>query len=175
MTGRRLLFFFLLCLVLCSVAFAQNLSPTTLPNGTAGVYYNQTVTAIGIGSVSYCNIASGTWPFFMSLSYGGTACYISSSNPSQQTFSFTLHAHGTSSDAYQSYTLSFTTPLSVTTTSLAGGLQGSAYSQTLGAPGGTGSGYSWSISSGSLPPGLSLSGAGVISGTPTDRARIAFK
>ena len=57
-------------------------------------------------------------------------------------------------------------PLAITTTSLPNGTVGQAYSTQLSATGGT-SPYSWSISSGSLPVGLSLSPAGVISGTPT--------
>ena len=43
---------------------------------------------------------------------------------------------------------------------------GIPYSQTLTATGGTGS-NTWSLASGSLPAGLSLSAAGVISGTPS--------
>jgi hypothetical protein len=63
-----------------------------------------------------------------------------------------------------SYTVS---PLKVTTASLPGGQVGTAYGPaTLAATGGVAP-YSWSVSSGSLPPGLSLSTAGVISGTPT--------
>ncbi len=57
-------------------------------------------------------------------------------------------------------------PLSVTTTNLASGQTASAYVQTLTATGGT-TPYSWIISAGTLPTGLSLSTAGVISGTPT--------
>jgi hypothetical protein len=59
-------------------------------------------------------------------------------------------------------------PLSVTTTSLAGGSLDTAYSQTLQAIGGTPP-YTWSISAGTLPAGLSLSNptAGAITGTPT--------
>lgn len=57
-------------------------------------------------------------------------------------------------------------PLAVTTSALAGGTVGSAYSQTLQAIGGT-SPYTWAVTSGSLPSGLSLnSSTGVISGTP---------
>ncbi|MCH3863159.1 putative Ig domain-containing protein, partial [Campylobacter jejuni] len=41
-----------------------------------------------------------------------------------------------------------------------------AYSQTVTASGGTGS-YSFATTAGSLPPGLTLSAGGVISGTPT--------
>ena len=59
-------------------------------------------------------------------------------------------------------------PLSVVTTSLAGGTVGSAYSQTLSASGGT-LPYTWSLvpGQGTLPPGLNLSTGGVISGNPT--------
>jgi type II secretory pathway pseudopilin PulG len=52
------------------------------------------------------------------------------------------------------------------------GTEGTAYSASLAATGGTDS-YSWSVVSGSLPPGLSLSGA-TISGTPTTAGTYAF-
>ncbi len=58
------------------------------------------------------------------------------------------------------------TPLSITTTSLPGGDQNEAYTATLSASGAL-TPYTWSITSGTLPTGLSLaSGTGVISGTP---------
>lgn len=58
-------------------------------------------------------------------------------------------------------------PVSITTSSLPGGVQNSAYSQSVAATGGTGT-YTWSVISGSLPAGLSLnSGTGAITGTPT--------
>ena len=60
----------------------------------------------------------------------------------------------------------------VTTSSLAGGTTGLPYSATLSATGGTGT-YSWSISSGTLPAGLSLSG-NTISGTPTEAGTSTF-
>jgi len=56
--------------------------------------------------------------------------------------------------------------VSVTTTSLADAPTDIAYRQTLTASGGNGT-YSWVLASGSLPPGLTLSTAGTISGTPT--------
>ncbi len=57
-------------------------------------------------------------------------------------------------------------PVTISTVSpLASGMVGLAYSQTLAASGGT-MPYSWSVASGSLPSGLSLSPNGVISGTP---------
>ena len=56
--------------------------------------------------------------------------------------------------------------LSVATTSLPGGTAGTAYSASLAAANGTPP-YTWSVTSGSLPAGLNLSSAGVISGVPT--------
>jgi hypothetical protein len=50
--------------------------------------------------------------------------------------------------------------------SLPAAMAGAAYRHILQAAGGT-SPYSWSIASGSLPAGLSLSSAGVITGTPS--------
>ena len=61
----------------------------------------------------------------------------------------------------------------ITTTSLPNGTVGQAYSAQLNATGGT-SPYSWSVSSGSLPAGLSLSLAGLISGIPTTAGSSTF-
>lgn len=58
------------------------------------------------------------------------------------------------------------TPLVVSTTSLTNATVGSAYTQSLTATGGTAP-YTWTVASGALPAGLTLSPAGVISGTPT--------
>jgi phosphatidylinositol-3-phosphatase len=64
--------------------------------------------------------------------------------------------------------------LQITTTSLPNGQLQTAYSATLQATGGT-TPYSWSISSGSLPTGLTLAAtAGVISGTPTAAGTFPF-
>jgi large repetitive protein len=66
-------------------------------------------------------------------------------------------------------------PLKITTSSpLPNGTVGTAYSQTLVATGGTPP-YSWSISAGSLPAGLSLNpSSGVISGAPTSAGNFNF-
>ena len=57
-------------------------------------------------------------------------------------------------------------PLLADTGSLAKATAGSAYTADLQASGGT-PGYAWTLASGSLPSGLQLSSAGVVSGIPT--------
>ena len=63
--------------------------------------------------------------------------------------------------------------LVVTTTSLPNGTNGVAYNQTLAAFGGQ-TPFSWTTSSGALPPGLTLATNGVISGTPTTNGTYNF-
>ncbi|HLH07365.1 MAG TPA: DUF4082 domain-containing protein [Terriglobales bacterium] len=64
--------------------------------------------------------------------------------------------------------------LSITTASLPGGYLNSSYSSALFAVGGTAP-YSWSIASGStLPPGLTLSSSGQITGQPTTVGTFTF-
>ena len=68
--------------------------------------------------------------------------------------------------------------LSITTsTTLPSGTVNVAYSQSLAATGGTGTGYNWTVTAGALqlaPLSLSLSSAGVLSGTPTVTGSATF-
>jgi hypothetical protein len=64
--------------------------------------------------------------------------------------------------------------LTVTTSSLARGIRNVAYLATLSAAGGTFP-YNWSRIGGTLPAGLTLSGSGAISGTPTATGVFSFK
>jgi hypothetical protein len=89
--------------------------------------------------------------------------------------------NGTQECRWASTTETATTPavaqaaaVVVTPTSLADGDAGKAYSQTLAASGGTGP-YAFSVASGALPPGITLSPAGTLSGTPTQAGTYKFK
>lgn len=69
---------------------------------------------------------------------------------------------------------SSSSPLQVTTPSLPPGYAGVAYSQQLLATNGLPP-YSWSLLNGPMPPGLTLSTNGLISGTPTTTGVFNFK
>ena len=69
---------------------------------------------------------------------------------------------------------SYTAPLTLSPASLNNPTVGSAFSQTISASGGNGS-YSYSVTAGALPAGLSLnSSTGVLSGTPTAGGSFSF-
>ena len=83
-------------------------------------------------------------------------------------------SNGLSPHATQKFTLTVL-PMGITTSSSPTGKLGAKYSATLKAAGGNPP-YAWSLVAGSkpLPPGLKLSSAGVISGTPTKKGTYSF-
>jgi Zn-dependent metalloprotease len=99
--------------------------------------------------------------------FDGNAESISVSNPAAGDWYLDLSGY----QEYSGVTLNAVTTgaasqLQITTESLASGQIGIAYSRDLAASGGT-LPYRWQLDSGSLPPGLTLSTTGTISGTPT--------
>jgi phosphatidylinositol-3-phosphatase len=80
----------------------------------------------------------------------------------------------TSGNAILTVNPATTAPLSITTSTLPGGIVQSPYTDTLQASGGK-TPYSWTVVSGQLPAGLILSGTtGTISGTPTTAQLSSF-
>ena len=67
-----------------------------------------------------------------------------------------------------------TSPLTITTSGLPNATAGDAYSTSLTATGGT-TPYSWTITSGLLPTGLSMSPTGVITGTPNTSGGFLYR
>ncbi|HEX6824291.1 MAG TPA: Ig domain-containing protein, partial [Candidatus Sulfotelmatobacter sp.] len=64
-------------------------------------------------------------------------------------------------------------PLKITSTSLTPAARGLAYSQQLNSANGTGP-INWSLSSGTLPPGIALSSSGLLTGTATTDGTYPF-
>ena len=136
----------------------------TLPNGTVGTPYSQVLTASGGNPPYTWATTSGALPSGLSLSASGT---ISGNPTAPGTLSFSVQAtdsNGGVASALASIVV-LPMPMTVTTTSLPSGAVGFAYpQQILGATGGIPP-YSFSITGGGLPGGMSLAN-GVISGTP---------
>lgn len=111
------------------------------------------------------SLSLGTLPAGLTLSAGGV---ISGTPTAAGTASFKVRVTDSAGcTASKSYSLTIVCPtISITPTSLPNGTVGVAYNQTLSAGGGVGP-FTWTLQSGALPAGLSLSSGGVISGTPT--------
>jgi len=147
-----------------TVAAALSVDTASLPDATLGTTYTESLSASG-GTGGYTwSVSTGTLPQGMMLSPTGTIVGIPLA---AGTSSFTVQVRDLSADtAARALSISVTAPLMVKTASLPAATVGAAYSQALSASGGTGT-YSWSITGGSLPAGLSLAANGTISGTPT--------
>ena len=142
------------------------LSPASLPGGTVGAAYSQNVAATG-GSGSYAfSVSSGTLPAGLALSTSGL---LSGTPIAGGSFSVTIAVADSNNLAItgsQTYSLNIGAPtITLSPSSLPDTTYGANYSQTLTASGGTPS-YSFAVTSGSLPAGISLN-SGVLSGTPT--------
>jgi hypothetical protein len=148
----------------------------SLGSGAVGVVYSATLGAAGGYGAGICtfSVASGTPPSGITLSAGGT---LSGTPTAAGTFTFTVQAVNTLTinnvtfpplTATQSYTVLVYPALTITTQAANPGTVGVSYSQTFTATGGAGAAtYTWSLAGGTPPPGLTLSAAGVLSGTPT--------
>ena len=147
------------------------ITTTSLPDGTVGTTYGQTLAATD-GTPPYTwSVSAGTPPPGLTLFPTGE---LTGHPTSAGSFTFTARVDDAGSPS-QSDTQVLTVtiepepapPPAITTTSLSGGTVGVAYSQTLVASGGTPP-YQWSLDAGSLPSGLSLNAStGAITGTPT--------
>ena len=158
-----------------TIATGLTITTTSLPNGSLNVSYSALLQAAG-GTQPYTwSVTAGSLPAGLSLNVGTGE--ISGAPTASGTSNFTVKVTDSapsSESATQSLSITITSPLIVTTTLLPNGSVKAAYSATLEASGGT-EPYSWSITTGSLPAGLSLdAGTGEISGTPTTSAKSSF-
>ena len=143
---------------------------TSLPNGTVGAGYSQSLTASGGTGTFTWAITSGALPPGLGLSGNQITGTPTTAGPTTFTVKATDTANASSTQA-----LGITinpAPVTVTTSALANGTVGSAYSATLAAAGGNGT-YTFSLANGSLPAGLTLAG-NLISGTPTAAGSSTF-
>ena len=154
------------------------ITTTSLPGGTVSQPYNQPVhAAAGIGTLTW-SIPVGSLPPGLTLGSPPTGPNISiSGTPTTRgTFNFTLRVADTLGQfATRALSITVTLPAApnITTTSLPAGTINQTYNEAVLATG-TGT-LTWSLSAGSLPPGLNLNATtGTIIGTPTTTGTFPF-
>jgi hypothetical protein len=146
------------------------IATTSVPNWTVTrVYPTQTLlTTAATGTAPFTwAVTAGAVPTGLTLSSGGS---LSGTPTVAGTYSFTATAtDAAGATASQGYNSIVIAPLPSIATALQDWTVNRAYpSTTLLTSGGTGTpGYSWAVTGGNLPTGLSLNGAGLVSGTPT--------
>jgi len=151
------------------------ITTTSLPNGLVGTAYNAQLETTGTTSAvtwEYENLPNG-----LSISTSGL---ISGTPTVAGTYNFVvrLYTYAGGCGAWTevkflpiTITTTAVAPI-ITTTTLPGGVIGTAYNQQLSATGTAP--ITWSLASGSLPAGLNLSTSGVISGTPNSAGTSNF-
>jgi serine protease len=145
---------------------------TGLPGGQVGVPYSQSVAAAG-GTLPYdWSVVAGALSSGLSLDAATGAVTGTPTAAGTATFTVEVSDHFAQTDT-QELSIAVAPPPSVETTSLPAGNLGVAYGATLLASGGT-TPYSWSLDSGTLPPGLTLAATGQITGTPTAAGSFPF-
>jgi CSLREA domain-containing protein len=146
----------------------------TLPNGTAGTLYSQTLSASpGGGAPNTFAVTSGTLPTGLNLSNAGL---LSGTPTVIGTFNFTVTVTGFGGMCSTVVPLSVTIicpALTLTPSTLPNGIQGTAYNQTLTVTP-TGTMYTYAVTTGALPPGLTLNSNGSLNGIPTAGGNYTF-
>lgn len=145
----------------------------TFPNAQAGVPYSQSVNVLGGVSPYRYTVTVGQLPSGLSIDTNGR---ISGTPNYAVSYPFTLvaeDADGRAATRAFTITVDPDTALAIATATVPNGTVGTAYATSLQATGGTAA-YSWSVSAGSLPPGVALGTSARLEGTPTTAGSYAF-
>jgi hypothetical protein len=151
---------------------AINITTITLPPATIGLPYpNVTLQTTGDpGPMSWNIDAPSNWTVGPATATTGVFCYkacggFSVQEPPGQ-YSLTIGVNSPSGSGSRSYTLVVQNQLQIGTTFLPNANANQAYLTQMQAAGGSGN-FLWSIQSGTLPPGITLTDSvkGVLSGT----------
>lgn len=145
------------------IAVSVDLLPTKLPKGTVGIPYLATLTLDGGTAPFNWSVSTGSLPPGLALSATGS---ITGTPTSPDTYVVTVHAEDSSTPpkaATHRYVLSVY--MDVLPNKLAVATVGIPYAATLTCAGGTAP-FTWNVSSGAMPPGVTLGSTGAIAGTP---------
>ncbi len=143
------------------------ISPTTLPSGLVSTAYNATISQTGLVGTVVWSATGLPSPLVIDANTG-----VISGTPtatSNTTITVTVTGTGGASNCFATINYNLVIAcanVTFTPNTLPNATIGTAYPQTLSQTGLSGV-VTWSVSTGSLPAGLSMNNAGVISGTPT--------
>ncbi|HMX24313.1 MAG TPA: putative Ig domain-containing protein, partial [Blastocatellia bacterium] len=147
-----------------------SIAPASLPNGAIGSAYNQQLTGSGDSGVGdyLFSVAGGTLPPGLTLTPGTGV--LAGTPTAAGTWRFTINTRFSLSlcAGSRTFTLTITSAcaaITVNPATLPNGTAGTMYNQTLTASGGVAP-YTFAVSTGSLPNGLSLAANGALTGTP---------
>ncbi len=141
------------------------INPATLPDGDVGMLYSQNLSATGGQRPYTYSLTTGALPPGLSLSSSGA---ISGTPTTMGSYSFTVRVRDDNlCFGFRAYTIDVVDcpTITISPPGILTGRIGLAYSWDFHASDGQAP-YTYSIASGALPPGLTLS-PGTISGTPT--------
>jgi hypothetical protein len=149
-----------------SINIPLAVTTTSLPNGQVNTVYSQVLTSTPtIGNPVSWSVTAGALPAGLTLSASGT---ISGTPSTVGTFNFIITATDNETvplSATKALSITILPLLSITTAVLPNAIVNGAYSVQLQA-GGAGP-FTWILTAGTLPAGLTLSPAGLLAGTPT--------
>lgn len=148
------------------------IAPSSLPPSVTNAAYHQVLTASNGTAPFAFTLAAGTLPPGLTLSSAGV---IDGITLAPGTFAFTVavtDTHGCVGSRAYSIAVDCAA-IAVRPFSLPDGSLGVAYAQTL-TPSAGRAPFAWSVTDGALPDGLTLSPAGLLSGTPTIAGTYTF-
>jgi hypothetical protein len=145
-------------------------------NATENITFTQVFAATG-GTTPYTWTETGTLP--AGITWNAATATLTGKATATGSFPITIKATDTSTGTgpysqTNSYTLSVTAPtITITPATLTAGTVGVAFSQQLTAAGGAAP-YTYAVTTGTLPAGVTLTTGGLLAGTPTAGGSFAF-
>ena len=139
----------------------------SLPSTTETFAYSHALERTGGRAPYQWTVLSGTLPTGLALDVHTGA--ISGTATLSGTYAFTVQVEdatgATGSQPFSVQVARFVSPVAIVTTGVVAAMETVPYAQMFAASGGAGT-YTWSVTAGALPAGLSLTPQGLLAGTP---------